>query len=1212
MKLWGIFRFELAYQMRRPWPWLSTAVLLVFAFVSTRVAIVPVTLPQDFILNSPFIIAAVSVFSCQIWLLIAPAVAGEAAARDVHTGLHPLVYASPVSKTEYLGGRFLAAFILNAWILLAVQVGSLLAAYAPGANPEIIGPFRPTAYLAAYGLIALPNALIATTFQFSAALLSGRPMASYVGSIGLFFLSYPVTFALYLSGLGERGLLADPIGIMAIMNEMMSKWTIVEKNVRMFTLQGPMLLNRLLWLGIACLTLTFIALRFRFAHRTATDPLRWFTRFARAAPARDTAPVRIAISAPHVRRSFGFATHLRQALSIARVSFWLIVKSLPGLFLLVGFPMFLALVLATELQHWGVPLLPRTGFLLSKFMTSPLTQAADYRVVIPLLIVYFTGELVWRERDARLSENTDATPTPEWVFFLGKFLGLVLVLAGYMVSLTAVGMITQALEGYYDFELGQYAQILFGLQLSEYLLFAVLAFLIHAAVNQKYLGLLASLVAYFLIIFASFLGLEHNLLVYGASPEWSFTDMRGFGGSVGPWAWFKLYWAAWALLLAVAARLLWVRGREAGLVTRVRVARLRFTRSTLGIAAMAAGLIVALGGFIFYNTNVLNEYITKDELVQRRADYERLYGKYEDIPQPVRASTKLNIEIHPRRRAATIRGSYRLVNRDVVPIDSVHLEPAFYVDTRVTFDRAFSHVLADDKLGHHIYALAEPLQPGDSLTLDFDVQLEPRGFRNSGSAKSGAGMGVVENGTYFTSGALPVIGYQPLRELWSADDRRRHGLPRQVTLPAPGDVDPSVAAGAAATFEAIVGTDSGQVAVAPGELRRTWSDARSRRYFHYVSDVPINGMDVFFSADYTVHRERWGLPGAERGVDLQVFVHPGHTKLLERVVRSARASLDYYSAQFGPYPYRFLQIVEQPGNFLGMGVDGSGVVTGGEGVFQLDPHGDGFDAIFEIVAHEMGHQWWGMQLKPAFAEGGGVISESLAWYSAMELVKNVKGREALRRFMHFMREPNPWPAIRTGLPLLRAMDPWANYRKGPYAMLALSEYVGEKQVNGALRTLVQQKASSLATTLDMYRELQAATPDSLEPLLHDLFEVNTFWTFDTKKATAMRTALGAWQVTLDVEARKVVADSAGKETELPMNEWIEIGIFAAAEPGEILGKPLYVQKHRIRSGRQTITVMVSQKPARGGIDPYNLLDWEEGDNIERIEVQGSEVESKKR
>jgi ABC-type transport system involved in multi-copper enzyme maturation permease subunit len=275
MKLWGIFRFELAYQLRRPWPWLAIAVLLVFAFVSTRVAIVPVTLPQDFILNSPFIITAVTVFSCQIWLLIAPVVAGDAAARDVHTGLYPLVYASPISKTEYLGGRFLAAFVLHALILLAVQVGSLLAAYAPGANPETIGPFRPAAYLAAYAFIALTNAFIAATFQFSAALLSGRPIASYVGSVALFFLSYPVTFTLYLSGLGQRGLLADPIGIMAIMNEMMSNWTIVEKNVRMFTLEGPMLWNRLLWVGIACLTLAVIYSRFRFGHRTS---MSWWTR----------------------------------------------------------------------------------------------------------------------------------------------------------------------------------------------------------------------------------------------------------------------------------------------------------------------------------------------------------------------------------------------------------------------------------------------------------------------------------------------------------------------------------------------------------------------------------------------------------------------------------------------------------------------------------------------------------------------------------------------------------------------------------------------------------------------------------------------------------------------------------------------------------------------------------------------------------------------
>ena len=1191
MKLLEIFRFELRYQIRRPWPWLAFAVLLVFAFENTRTAVIPVTLSQDFILNSPFTIATVTVFSCMIWLLVASAMAGEAAARDLQTGMHPLTYTTPVSKTEYLGGRFLAAFVLNALVLLSVQAGVILGVYAGGVDPAIIGPFRPEAYLAAYAFIALPNALIATTLQFAMALFSGRSLASYFGSVLLVFFTIPVPFVVYFA-LGKPALakMLDPIGMIAIMNEMMTEWTIVEKNVRMFTLEGPILWNRLLWVSIAVALLGFMYRRFRFAHRTDSGLLsRLGRRFAAKVTLPDTVPpVRNAIAVPEVRQTFGVATHLQQAVSTGWSSFWMLAKSPAGLFLLAAFPILLVLVTVVQSEHWGVAILPRTGYILAKYLTAPITYASDYRVMIPLLIVFFAGELVWRERDARLSENVDATSVPDWVLLLGKFLGLALVLAAFMIVLMLVGMLAQVIIGYTHFQVGLSLGILFGLQLPEYLIFALLALVLQVVVNQKYVALLTTVVAYALIVFSGLLGLHHHLLIYGSGPGWSYTDMRGFGPSLPPWAWFKLYWAAWALMLGVVARLLWVRGRESGLRARFRIARYRLTRATVATAVLAAGLILALGGFIFYNTNVLNDYTTNEQLTQRRAEYERKYGSYEGNPQPQPTATRLNIEIYPGRGAAAIHGSYRLVNREVMPIDSVHLEPAFYVHTRVTFDRPAREVLADKELGHSIYALSEPLQPGDSLLLSFDVTLEARGFQNSGRS-----MAIVENGSYFTSGALPVIGYQPARELWSADERRKQGLPRQVTLVPPGDIDPNVVAGAPVTFEAIVGTDEDQVAVAPGELRRIWMEG-GRRYFHYASDVPINGTDVFFSADYAVHRERWNQ------VDIQVFVHPTHAKHIERLLRSVRASLDYYSAQFGPYPYRFLQLVEQPGNFLGMGVDGSGVITGGEGTFLLDPQGDGFDVLFEVTAHETGHQWWGMQLKPAFAEGGGVISESLAWYSAMQLVKNVKGREALRRFMGVMRQPNPWPPINTGLPLLRAMDPWANYRKGPYAMYALSEYVGENRVNQALRTLVKKKISSLATTMDMYRELQAVTPDSLQSLLHDLFEANTSWTFDTKAITVESAGDSTWRVTLDVSARKLVVDSAGRETVLPMDEWVEIGLFAAAEAGEMLGKPIYLQKHRIRSGEQRITVTVGRRPARGGIDPYNLLDWEEGDNIEGI------------
>jgi hypothetical protein len=176
-------------------------------------------------------------------------------------------------------------------------------------------------------------------------------------------------------------------------------------------------------------------------------------------------------------------------------------------------------------------------------------------------------------------------------------------------------------------------------------------------------------------------------------------------------------------------------------------------------------------------------------------------------------------------------------------------------------------------------------------------------------------------------------------------------------------------------------------------------------------------------------------------------------------------------------------------------------------------------------------------------------------------------------------------------------------------MYALSEYMGMERVNGALRRLIQRHDSAGAprvTTLDLYRELQGVAPDSLGPLLHDLFEVNTFWDLRTERVAATRTDAGAWQVTLDVRARKVVADSAGVETEVPMSEWVEIGVFAPAGRGHAeLSAPLYVRKHRIRSGRQTITVTVPREPVLAGVDPFHLLDIEEredDDNVEPVKI----------
>jgi hypothetical protein len=101
-------------------------------------------------------------------------------------------------------------------------------------------------------------------------------------------------------------------------------------------------------------------------------------------------------------------------------------------------------------------------------------------------------------------------------------------------------------------------------------------------------------------------------------------------------------------------------------------------------------------------------------------------------------------------------------------------------------------------------------------------------------------------------------------------------------------------------------------------------------------------------------------------------------------------------------------------------------------------------------------------------------------------------------------------------------------------------------------------------------------------------------------------------VTLDVVAKKMRADGDGNETEVPMDDLVEIGVFAPGD-GDGPGEPLYLQRHRIYSGEQTIRITVSPKlgeggkPARAGIDPYRkLIDRQREDNVIGVPSAGAD------
>ena len=91
------------------------------------------------------------------------------------------------------------------------------------------------------------------------------------------------------------------------------------------------------------------------------------------------------------------------------------------------------------------------------------------------------------------------------------------------------------------------------------------------------------------------------------------------------------------------------------------------------------------------------------------------------------------------------------------------------------------------------------------------------------------------------------------------------------------------------------------------------------------------------------------------------------------------------------------------------------------------------------------------------------------------------------------------------------------------------------------------------------------------------------------------------KATLHVDASKVRADSVGRQTPIPMDDLVEVGVFAERTRGGGLGETLYLEQHRIRSGKGTITVVVPRRPALAGVDPYRkLIERERDDNLATV------------
>lgn len=1174
----AICRFELSYRLRQ-WPtWLYFAAMAAF----TRLLLVDLMIGEaqgtaSSHANAPAVIAMVTTLATMLVLVASAGLFGDAAARDEESRMAPLLYTTPMSKRAYLAGRFAGAYMVTALLLAVPAVGLMFVETLRAAQPQLFGAFRPLAYLQAYLLFSLPTAFATGAIMFAAAALSGRALAGYAAGVFLFFGSSAAS-RLFTGPVSAA--LADPFGLAAL-DHLTQYWTPFDTNTRLMLFTGAILWNRVIWVAIGAVVLALTTFGFsgharRIVRRTSRprdiEPL-------------DVLPAGGTLVLAEVAGAFTLGARLQQVIGIA-------TRSLSDLFfrryVLAALALLLGRIVSAGWRSAGTVLDTPTWPLTYIVATDVI---ADAGAVIILLGALLAGELVWRERDAGSSQLTDVLPLPNWVLLTGKFFALVAAMILVQAALVAGGVFLQAMTGYRDFEPLLYLKIVFGFQLFSYVLWAALAISIHVLANHKYVGHFVFVLCWgvFTLGRRTF-GIEHNLLAYGAAPGWSYSDLSGFEPFVIPWLWFKLYWTCWALLLLVAANLFWTRGRYSALGERIRLAGERITRGVAAALVIGLFALIGSGGWIFYNTNVVNEYRTHDEASDLLADYERRYKRYETLPQPHVTDAKLRIEIYPDRRSLDIEGTYRLENLTRRAVDTVHVLVPEVVEARtITLDRDAERLLYDPRHSYHIFRLARPLEPGEAMRLRFELTYQRRGFTNPG-----AGAEVVANGTYLDRSWMPMIGYQRARELSDRQARKERGLPPRTRLaslddPAGRELTSAISDAHWLRLETVVGTALNQTVVAPGSLRRMWT-ADDRRYFHYVTDVPIQNIYAIFSAAYSVRRDHWN------GIELEVFHHPRHTRNVDRILRAMKASLEYQLRNIGPYPHRHLRVVEFPRHRGTYARAYPTAVAMSEGFGFVARPEDGIDYPFLVAAHETMHQWWGNQLRPALVEGNQVLTETLAHYGALMVMEATYGRDSLHE-VRAMLLRNYLTGRRNHkteeVPLLRSGDHgYIHYDKGAMVMYALREYIGEARINAALRRLFERYpagARPYPSTRELHAELKAVTPEPLHDLLDDLFSRIVLWDLRAHSPQVERLASGAFRVTFTVVAEKLEADGTGRDRPIPMNDFVEVGVFSGTSGAGTPGEPLYLQMHRIGSGAQTITVTVPHAPSRVGVDPYRKL-----------------------
>lgn len=677
-----------------------------------------------------------------------------------------------------------------------------------------------------------------------------------------------------------------------------------------------------------------------------------------------------------------------------------------------------------------------------------------------LAMVYFVNDVYWRSKDAGFSiiENTTIYSKEKLFGHVGSIILLILFLTGIIL---AEAIIFQFVFDYTHFDFEAYLGV-FIFNTAPLILFSLILLLINNISKSKTLALGLSII--FFLLFVTPISkniLDNSLLRFLSGYNGIYSDFVGYGAYLIPFLWRLVFGFSLLGVLTLS-------------VSLIKISKNRLFKSLALIGLLLIGFLSSYLYLVGYEPN-------KTEIViQENVQYEKKYKKFKNIPQPTIKKVFSKVDLYPGEQKYKIEGNYLIKNTHSTPIDSLLISiPKDLRITKLTYHYKNETISIDNSVAEH--KLNKPIQPQDSAKLEFELEYEWLAVNGHNPFNA-----IVENGSFMRiSRYFPQFGYDETKEVVDDQIRKENGL-EEITEIKPLDA-PKTKIDDFIKLQMEISTPNDQIAVGTGELKEKWQK-NGRNYYRYeAEDIPFRF--ALSAAKYEVQKVKY------EGVEIEVYHHPLHGKNVAHLIENTKLTLDYFTENFGAYPFGSLIFAEVSSFTQGFaGTSYPGVIFMTENMtFNANIEKEtNQDVVNELAGHEVAHFWWGNnQISPDYREGYALLTESLAMYTEMMIYKKMHGKEKMmERVAIHQQIYDSEKGFYEETPLLKTSgEPYLAYSKGAVVFVELSQLLGEKKLNLALRNflLKYKYPNQRPIATDLLDEILAVASESKHEKIKSLF-----------------------------------------------------------------------------------------------------------------------------